>query len=257
MDILKFRSATVGLLATIMLLLSQNITAQDVAPEQKNYRDENRSVIYISYSSIFLDKAFDPTTNGLMPDRVVYEEIPYVQDSRIIMNCSELGIERFIHPIRRSGMFLSLGTRMQISKGSVRIGDLTPFINEISSFKIVTPLCIGYDKVCKGNLTISPSVGAVIRYNASLSDTYTRDGFGNYMISKKFDVEDGLNRFQYGLRAGIDISGHIITMGVHYTIDRNPLFDCMGVEHSNEGDSYYGIKGHTSDLQVKFGFIIR
>lgn len=231
-----------------MMALATTATAQE------NCRELNRTTLFISYSCNFLSNDVEQT--DFKPAHITFEDVPYTDSWTVPMNCSELGLETFIHPLRRSRLFLSIGTRMQISKGTKLLGGHVKYENMASLFGIVTPLCLGYDFIYHNRVLISPSVGAELKYSTNFNEKYTRMGFGNYQISKKFDENDGLNQLQYGVTAGIDFSGKYVTMGLHYTHYLNRLFDTYGAVVENEKSTYYHMTGNTGTLQVKFGFVI-
>lgn len=237
------------LITVLLCVLSLTASAQ-------NYRDMDRLALFISYTSAFIDKTFETIPESDAPTYVTFEKIPCVDHCNILMNCSEIGLEGIIHPLKSSPLFLSVGSRFQISKGSRLIGQHIRYKNQAETYKLVTPVCLGYDFLWRDRKLISPSVGAVVRYSTHYTDEYYQLGFSNFLISKKMKEKDGFNNLQYGIRVGIDISGEFITMGLHYTYDLTPLMNSTATMYAEDVPTYYSVKGTTSDLQIKFGFIL-
>lgn len=220
----------------------------------QNYHSLDRFVLYISYTSAFIDKNFEQLPEK--PQVITFEKIPCVDHCNILMNCSEIGLEGIIHPLKSSPLFLSVSPRFQISAGSRLIGQHIRYKNQAETYKLVTPISLGYDFIWRDKKLISPSVGAVFRYSSHYTDEYYQLGFSNFLISKKMKAQDGFNSLQYGIRVGVDISGEFITMGLHYTYDLTPLMNSTASMYNDDVPTYYSVNARTSDLQIKFGFIL-
>lgn len=227
-----------------------------VSAQQKNRHELNRTALYISYSNNLLSKKITQAASDFVPQHITFDELPNTSDCTIPMNCSELGLETFIHPMKKTSLFLAVGARMQISKGTKLLGEHVKYENMASTFAIVAPLSIGFDIICKDRVLVSPAVGIELKYSTNYNEEYTRMGFSNYQIAKKFGKDDGINKLQYGIRGGIDFSGHIVTMGVHYTYYLNSLYKTYGSVFANESYTYYNVGANASNIQIKFGFLI-
>lgn len=188
-----------------------------------------------------------------LPPDVTYYKIPSIKDCSIIMAGCQIAYDYYAHLSETSPAFISFGGGICFSKISKQlIENHIYYQNVVSSTQLVFPLMFGYDYLCKDKVLILPSIGASAMYYLIYEDSYLQKGEPRYLFDKILQKKDGLTKFQYGLRAGVDFTGRNITFGFYYTRNLNTLFDSMASDAMN---SVYGVRGNICSFQAKFGFV--